>query len=216
MIHLLVKGATGKMGTRIIALARQNKNFSVVDSIEKADVVVDFSHSDVTLKQLEEAATAQKPVVIGTTGHTPDQLEKIRTCSKKIPIVFSPNMSVAVNVMWKLLSVAARALGPAFGTSISETHHIHKKDKPSGTALQIVKVLAEALKVSPEKIPVESIRKGEVVGDHTTLFTGPQETLSISHHAVSRDIFASGALRAAEWVIGKPSGLWSMWDVLGL
>lgn len=125
-------------------------------------------------------------------------------------------MSVGVNVMWKILSMAAKTLGSEFPVSVSETHHTRKKDKPSGTALQIIKVLSEALRISPEKIPVESIRKGEVVGDHTTLFTGPQETLSISHHAISRDIFASGALRAAEWIVGKPNGLWSMWDVLGL
>ena len=248
MIKLVVSGAAGKMGQRIIALACAAGDFKIVGAVEnpkspdlgkdpgtlagcgpcgipiggavekviaQGDLLIDFSHPSVTLLHLEAAAKAKKAAIVGTTGHAPEQIEKIRSCGKKIPIVFSSNMSVGVNVMWKLLDLAARALGHDFKVDVKETHHIHKKDAPSGTAKTMMEVLARALGTTPDKIPVESLREGEVVGDHTALFTGPHETLEITHRAQSRDTFALGALQAARWVVSKPAGLYSMADVLG-
>jgi 4-hydroxy-tetrahydrodipicolinate reductase len=226
MIKIIVTGASGRMGTRIIALAAADKELKVVgkvdisDSLEKiiseGDVVIDFTLAEATIPNLKIAQKFKKAVVIGTTGHSAEQKKEIEKISKEIPVVFAPNMSVGVNVMWKVLAEAAKILGSAYDVKVSETHHIHKKDKPSGTALQIVHVLADALKIKENQIPVESLREGEVVGDHTTFFSGPGEVLEITHKASSRDPFALGAIRAAKWVAKKKPGLYTMTDVLGL
>lgn len=226
MVKLVVTGAAGRMGQRIIALASKEKDLKIVgevdmgDSLEailpRGDVLIDFSSTEATLPNLQIAAKAKKAVVIGTTGHTPEQKKAIEKIASEIPIVVAPNMSLGVNVMWKILAEAARALGEAYPVSVREVHHVHKKDKPSGTALEIVRVLSEALGIPPEKIPVESVREGEVVGDHSVVFCGPEETLEITHRASSRDTFALGSLRAASWIVGKPNGLYTMADVLGL
>lgn len=216
MIRILVKGASGRMGQRITALAKEDPDFNVVSTLEGADVMIDFSHPDITLKYLGEAVQNKIPSVIGTTGFTPQQLKEIQGYAKKLPFVLDSNMSIGVNVMWKVLEQAAKTLGNDFKVQVTETHHVHKKDKPSGTAKKIVEILAKALGMKPEEIPVESKREGEVVGDHTTLFISPGETLEITHKAASRDIFALGALRAAKWIIGKPNGIYSMFDLLGL
>lgn len=226
MIKVVVTGAAGRMGQRIVALASREKDLKVVgevdigDSLEaiisRGDVLIDFSHTDATLLNLQIAAKAKKAAVIGTTGHTAEQKQGIEKIASEIPIVVAPNMSLGVNVMWKILAEAARALGESYPVSVREVHHVHKKDKPSGTALEIVKILSKALGVPAEKIPVESIREGEVVGDHAVVFRGPEETLEITHRASSRDTFALGSLRAARWIKDKPNGLYSMMDVLGL
>ena len=226
MIKIIVTGAAGRMGQRIIALAKADKNLEVVgavdisDSLEKVislgDVVIDFSHPDATIPNLKTAQKFKKAVVIGTTGHTVDQKKEIEQLARGLPVVMAPNMSIGVNVLWKIMGEAAAVLGKSFQISVSETHHIHKKDRPSGTALQMVKVLSETLGMRPEDIPVESIREGEVVGDHTAIFEGEGETLTLTHHASSRDTFALGALRAACWIVGKPNGFYTMADVLGL
>lgn len=216
MIKILVKGTSGKMGQRILFCASQDKEFKVVETINQADVLIDFSHPDATIPNLDLAAKAKKAAVIGTTGHTAGQKGQIEAFARKLPFVLSPNMSVGVNVMWKIVGEAARGLGSDFKVHVTEIHHIHKKDKPSGTALQMVRVLSEAMKTPAEKIPVESIREGEVVGIHKTVFDNSGEFLEILHNAKSRDTFAQGALRAAKWVVGKPNGLYSMADVIGL
>ena len=216
MIKILLKGASGKMGQRIIACAKADVSFQVVNTIENADVMIDFSHPDATLPNLETAALAKKRAVIGTTGHTAEQKKEIARYAQRLPFILSPNMSVGVNVMWEILGRAARLLESGFDPSIKETHHIHKKDRPSGTALRVAHVIAEGMKTTPDRISIESIREGEAVGTHTTLFSGPGETLEVTHTALSRDTFALGALRAARWVIGKPNGLYSMGDVLGM
>ncbi len=229
------------MGQRIIALASEEKDLEVVgaveaagslavgreaggvrisDSLEKVvslgDVLIDFSSPEATVSNLKAVTRAKKAAVIGTTGHAPDQKKEIEKVASEIPLVMAPNMSVGVNVLWKLIGEAAKIFGQEFKVDVTEIHHIHKKDKPSGTALQIVHVLSKALGVPPEEIPVKSVREGEVVGDHLTVFTGPGETLEITHRASSRDTFALGALRAARWIVGKPNGLYSMADVLAL
>ncbi|MBI2083471.1 MAG: 4-hydroxy-tetrahydrodipicolinate reductase [Deltaproteobacteria bacterium] len=216
MIKILIKGASGKMGRRILFCASQDKEFKVVEAIDQADVLIDFSHPDATILHLELAAKAKKRAVIGTTGHTEEQKKQIESFAKKLPFVLSPNMSVGVNVMWKIIGEAARKLGSEFKVNVTEIHHIYKKDKPSGTALQIARVLAETMKISPEKIPIEAIRQGEVVGIHKTVFESSGEFLEILHNAKSRDTFALGALRAARWIVGKPNGLYSMANVLSL
>lgn len=221
---IIVTGAAGRMGQRILALAGADPDLKVVgtvdisDSLEKviagADAVIDFSHADATVPNLRVAAKFGKAVVIGTTGHAPEQLQEIRKISEKIPVVMAPNMSLGVNVLWKLIEEAAKILGSDFPVSVRETHHVHKKDAPSGTALKMMEVLAAALGKKRDEIPVTSLREGEEVGDHSATFAGAEETLTLRHQAKSRDTFALGALRAAKWVVGKPHGLYSMKDVL--
>lgn len=226
MIRVIVTGAAGRMGQRIIVLAESEKDLKIVgkvdisDPLEKVislgDVVIDFSSPDATLPNLRIVEKFKKAAVVGTTGQMRDERDEIEKISHRIPLVMAPNMSVGVNVLWKILAEAARVLGADSDVRVREVHHIHKKDSPSGTALEITRILSGVLKKQAEKIPVESIREGEVVGDHTVAFDGVGETLTLTHHAKSRDTFALGALRAARWIVGKPNGLYSMADVLGL
>lgn len=237
MTKIIVIGAAGKMGERIIANASRDSGLKViggtelpgspavgkngiVDSLTKiitqADVVIDFTVAAATVPNLEIVAQAGKAMVIGTTGHSEEQKKAIQKLSKKIPIVMAPNMSLGVNVMWKLLSEAAKVLGGDFPVAVRETHHIHKKDAPSGTALKMMEVLAKALGKKRDDIPCESIRAGEEVGDHIATFEGAGEILTVRHQAKSRDTFALGALHAAKWIKGKKPGLYDMFDVLGL
>ena len=151
--------------------------------------------------------------MIGTTGHSQQQRKIIEETAHSVPIVLASNFSVGVNVLFWLTQKAAKLLGSDFNPEIVETHHKMKKDVPSGTA----KTLAELLKaVRKSEIPIQSIREGDVVGEHTVIFSGLAEHVELTHHAASRDIFALGALRAAKWIINKPPGLYSMQDVLGL
>ena len=196
-----------------LGLAIQDSLEAVIGS---GDVVIDFSHHEATVGHLRIAAHYGKASVVGTTGHTAEEKKEIEALAQELPLVMAPNMSIGVNVMWKILTEAARILGPDFHVGVREVHHIHKKDKPSGTALQIVHLLSETLGLDQQEIVVESVREGEVVGDHTTRFEGPGESLEITHRATSRDPFVFGALRAAEWVANKPNGLYSMVDVLGI
>lgn len=233
MIRVLVKGATGRMGSRILALIQNGKEFQAVEEIGSADVLIDFTHPKATLDHLEMAARAHKAAVIGTTGHTPEQRQAIDRLASKLPFVFSPNMSVGVNVLFKIIAEAARPLSEGFDLEIVETHHRGKKDAPSGTAMRIGEILAQTLgrDLSHEvvyhregtvggrkkgEIGIQSLRGGDVVGEHSVLFLGDGERLEITHRATSRDIFAHGALRAARWIVGKPNGLYSMANVLAL
>lgn len=226
MIKIVVTGAAGRMGQRIISLASGDKDIKIAGTVEigdslervlpEGDVLIDFSHPDATLSHLKTAARLKKAAVVGTTGHTPEQKKEIEKIARQLPVVMAANMSVGVNVMWKIIAEAAKILGKEFQVSIKEIHHIHKKDKPSGTALEIVSVLSNAAGWKASEIPVESIREGEAVGDHMTFFTGPGEILEITHRADSRDTFAAGALRAARWIVGKKPGLYTMQDVLGI
>ena len=224
-VRVLLVGAAGRMGRTVVDLAKADPKIDIVgqcdlgDSIEPAmkncDVIIDFSQPDAIIEVCRTALNHRKPLVIGTTGHSQEQRRTIEKTAESLPIVFASNFSVGVNVLFWLTSKAAELLGQDFNPEIIETHHKMKKDAPSGTAKTLVEVLKTAQEIQGE-IPIQSIREGDVVGEHTVIFTGPGERLELTHRAASREIFARGALRAANWIMGKPPGLYSMRDVLGL
>jgi 4-hydroxy-tetrahydrodipicolinate reductase len=185
------------------------------------------------LESLEFAKETQKAIVIGTTGLNSEQMERLKELSKEVRCVYSPNMSVGVNVMFRIVQEVAKTLGPDYDVEILEAHHHLKKDSPSGTAVRLGELIAKATgrdfsKVgvygrrgmigerTKEEIGVQVIRAGDIVGEHTVLFGGVGERLEIIHRAHSRDNFARGAVRAALWVVNQPNGLYDMQDVLGL
>lgn len=224
-LHVLLIGSAGRMGQTIIDLAKRDPDIEIVaecdagDAIEpamkKSDVAIDFSHANASEAICRAATQDRQPLVIGTTGHSPGQRAIIETAAKTLPIVFASNFSIGVNALFWLTRKTAELLGPEFAVEIVETHHIKKKDAPSGTAKTLAAILKSARKADRD-IPTKSIRESEVVGEHTVMFTDPNEKLELTHRAGSREIFAKGALRAAEWVVDKPAGLYSMQDVLGL
>jgi 4-hydroxy-tetrahydrodipicolinate reductase len=177
-------------------------------------VAIDFSHAGAITEICAAALQHRKPLVIGTTGHSTEQRGMIEETAQSLPIVFASNFSIGVNVLFWLTRKAAEQLG-SFDVAIVETHHKMKKDAPSGTAKTLAEVLKTTKKTKRE-IPIQSIRDGDVVGEHTINFSGPAERLELTHRASSREIFARGALRAAEWIISQPPGLYSMQDLLGL
>lgn len=200
---------------------------------QSSDVVIDFSHADVTLEVARAVAHAKKALVIGTTGHDESQAQEIRHQIAHIPAVWAPNMSVGVTLLFKLVAEAARTLGEDFDVEVVEMHHRHKKDAPSGTAMKLGEVISEARKKDlqkhgvfsrhgmigerePGSIGMQTLRGGDVVGEHTVYFAGAGERLALTHLATSREIFARGAIRAARWVASQPAGLYDMFDVLGL
>jgi 4-hydroxy-tetrahydrodipicolinate reductase len=223
--HVLLVGAGGRMGKSIADLARNDPEIDIVaqcdlgDAIELAmkncDVAIDFSHADAIDEICRAAASHRRALVIGTTGHSPEQRRLIEKTAQSSPIVFASNFSVGVNVLFWLTRNAAALLGHNFDPKIVETHHKQKKDAPSGTAKSLAEILKAAGKID-NKIPIQSIREGDVVGEHSVIFTGSGELLELAHRASSREIFARGALRAARWTIGRPPGLYNMQDVLGL
>ena len=224
-LRVLLVGAAGRMGKTIVDLAKSDPNIQIVaqcdlgDAIEPAmkdcDVVIDFSHVDVVDEICRTALRYRKSLVIGTTGHSKEQRQMIEETAQSLPIVFASNFSVGVNVLFWLTRKATELLGSDFNPEIIETHHEMKKDAPSGTAKTLAEIVKRARHLDSQ-IPIQSIREGEIVGDHTITFTGPGESLALTHRADSRQIFARGALRAARWIVGKPAGLYSMQDVLGL
>ncbi len=245
MIKIIVCGASGRMGSAIIRIAEESlaskiKIVGKVDVgddlqnfIESCDALIDFTTPKATLKNLKLMVQHQKPLVIGTTGFTDEEKKQIEAAAQKIPICFSSNMSIGVNVMWKVIAEAAKALGPTYDIEVLEMHHRLKKDSPSGTAMTTAEVLAKATgrhlaedaiyarhgmigERKQNEIGIQTLRGGDVVGDHTVYFAGIGERLEITHRATSRDTFAQGALRAAEWLVGKKPGLYDMQDVLGL
>ena len=222
-VRVLLVGAAGRMGKTVRELAENDPNVQIAaecdlgDSIEPAmkncEVAIDFSQPDSIDEICHAASQHRKSLVVGTTGHSQQQRKTIEQTAHLVPIILASNFSVGVNVLFWLAQKAAELLGSDFNPEIVETHHKTKKDAPSGTA----KMLAEILKaVRNSEISVQSIRQGDVVGEHTVIFGGPGESLELSHRAANRGIFALGALRAAKWIINKPPALYSMQDVLGL
>ncbi len=217
--------AVGELGVTI--------SDNLEETLADADVLIDFTFPEVTLKNLEICAGLGKKIVTGSTGFTPEQRQQVEEFAKKIPVVMAPNMSVGVNACFKLLKEAAKILGDDFDVEIVEMHHNKKKDSPSGTAVRMGEVVAETLgrdynKVANyhregmcgertrDEIGMQTIRGGDIVGEHTVYFIGMGERIEISHRAMSRDMFARGAVRACQWLQDKNSGLYDMQDVLGL
>ncbi|MGB9713202.1 4-hydroxy-tetrahydrodipicolinate reductase [Dissulfurimicrobium hydrothermale] len=201
--------------------------------IDEGDVLIDFTFHEATLNHARIAAGAKKPMVIGTTGLSAAEIDEIRNLARSFPCVLAPNMSVGVNLLYKLVEMAAKTLGDDYDIEIIEAHHRMKKDAPSGTALQIGRVAAAAVgrkleevgvyarhgligERTAKEIGIQTVRAGDIVGEHTVLFGGIGERIELVHKASSRDTFAKGAVRAAKWVVGKGPGLYDMQDVLGL
>jgi len=202
-------------------------------AVAAADVAIDFTHPATSVAHAREAARAGTPIVIGTTGLSPEQAGEIREASKRVACVLSPNMSVGVNLMFRVAADVARTLGEEFDVEIVEVHHRFKKDSPSGTAVKLADSVAGALgremkeagvygrhgmvgERTGKEIGVLAVRAGDVVGEHTVIFGGIGERFEITHRAHSRDTFARGAVRAASWLLGKPPGLYDMNAVLGI
>ena len=208
----------------------------IADDIEAvlagADVLIDFTRPEGTLKHLAACRALRKGIVIGTTGFTADEKRTIAEAARDIGVVFAPNMSVGVNVVFKLLDMATRSFA-GYDVEIVEAHHKHKVDAPSGTALRMGEIVAQALgrdlkkdavygregvtgERKPETIGFSAIRGGDLVGDHTVMFIGAGERVEITHRSSSRANYAQGALRAARFLGGRAPGLYDMWDVLQL
>ena len=238
MVKIGIAGICGKMGKRIADLASKDPDIELVIGLEREndplvgkqekgvivtadpgkacegiDCLIDFTLPGPTLDHVRVCREKVVPMVIGTTGFDPQAEEVIRLAAEVIPIVFSPNMAVGVNLLFNIVREMAKVLGRDFNIKIDETHHVHKKDSPSGTAKMISSVIKKA---SGKDVPIEAFREGEVIGNHGIIFDGEFETLEIRHNAKSRDVFAAGALQAAKFVVDKMPGLYSMADVLGL
>ncbi len=261
MIKVIVCGACGRMGQRIIDLMLKDKEIRLVGALESknhsmigkdiivqevklkisddlhniinnADVIIDFTNPEATIEHLEIARKSKKCAVVGTTGLSDKQLSALQKISENISCVFAPNMSMGVNLLFKLVEESAKALGN-YDIEIVEAHHNLKKDAPSGTAEKIAQIITKVLDrditkaavygrqgiIGPrkkEEIGIHSIRAGDIVGEHTVIFAGGGERIELIHRAHSRDAFAEGAIRAAKWILSKPKGLYDMQDVLGL
>jgi len=201
--------------------------------VDRGDVVIDFTSHDVSAAHLEIAAAKGRAIVIGSTGFTPEEVKRAKVLAGKVRCVLAPNMSIGVNCLFKVLADVARILGEDYDVEIVEAHHHMKKDAPSGTALRMAQVIAESLgrdldKVgvysrqgmigerTKQEIGIQTLRAGDIVGEHTVIFGGMGERLEFIHRAHSRDNFARGAIRAALWVVGRANGIYDMQDVLGL
>jgi 4-hydroxy-tetrahydrodipicolinate reductase len=242
MTRLHVHGGNGRLGQAIVRIALATGDYEVSisgrigDISEKEaawDVAIDVSQPQGSIAIASRCAAQGVPLVIGTTGHSVDQLDKLRTEAARMAVLLSPNFSVGVNLLFWLAEKTSAILGPEFDAEIVELHHRLKKDSPSGTAKRLGEIIAKTRSLqydeaarhgregmvgerSRSEIGVHAIRGGDIVGDHTVYFAGIGERIELTHRASSRDTFAKGALRAADWLIGKPPGWYEMRDVLGL
>jgi len=235
MVKIAVNGASGRMGKRIVALAKASKEYTVAgefdvngeklsaEALKKLGrgVLIDFSSPSGTPDALAQAQKAGWGLVVGTTGLDVAVEKSLRAASKKIPVVRSSNMGIGINLILPLLDLLCRKIPGGFDIQMTEAHHIHKKDAPSGTALMLADAIAKAKKwdasrTKKEKERIKSIREGEIVGDHSVLFSGGAETIEIRHHAQSRDVFANGSLLAAKFLAKKKTGFYTMKEVLGI
>lgn len=252
MTNVLLNGYLGRMGRVILELAKERDDLSVVagvdymqpdderfpfstytdysDIAETPDVIIDFSNPAALDSMLAYAVSSKTPIVICTTGFSDEQLAAIDEAAKTIPVFFSANMSIGVNLISELAKKAAEVLYPGFNIEIVEAHHNQKLDAPSGTALMIANEISSVL---PEKVDYETnraakrekrpvneigihaVRAGTIVGEHEVIFGGPDEVITIKHSAASRKIFANGALNAAAYLPGKEAGMYSMKDLIG-
>lgn len=250
MTKILLSGACGKMGEKIADVVSKKDNMQIVCGVDIAqricdfpiynsfdtiketpDVIIDFSHVSVLEKLLKYACDKNIPCVIATTGFSQEQISAIKEASKKIPVFFTANMSLGVNLLCALASKAASILGEDFDVEIIEKHHNQKLDAPSGTALMLANAVnsqfddsyvyeydrhSKRLKRPKKEIGIHSIRGGTIVGEHDVLFAGRDETVTLSHSATSKEVFAVGAVKAAEFLKDKGVGLYDMTDILNL
>ena len=262
-IKLAITGAAGRMGRRLIALACESESFEIIAALEtpghqllsrdagvlagtgdigvslaeklttSPDVMIDFSLPPSSVAWSAYCAEHQLPLVVGTTGLTDDQLRQLQTAAHQTPILHAANMSLGMNLLFKLVAQVAQKLDDQYDIEITETHHRFKRDAPSGTALELARRIAAAKdwpfddclthgRVGKEKlrkphtIGMHAIRAGDTVGHHNVIFSALGETVEFSHRAHSRDTFVRGALHAAQWLAGRPAGMYSMADVLSL
>ena len=252
-INLAITGCMGRMGQQLIKSARKNKSFKIVsltenriinkkilglkpelntiEAFKKAKIIIDFTVPKSTLEILKIAIKQKKKVVIGTTGFSKREENLIKKFSRKIPILKAGNMSLGVNLLMFLTEIASKSLGKNFLTKVSEIHHKHKKDYPSGTALMLGRGIATGKnkefysligkkylnkKNFPfgKKINFNSIRKGEVIGEHEVIFSSGKEIVTLNHESFDRALYSEGALTAAKWLSNKKAGLYSMRDLL--
>jgi 4-hydroxy-tetrahydrodipicolinate reductase len=243
MTNIIIAGAKGRMGQALLRCAETMPDIAIggrIDVgddlgavIDEGDVVIDFTFHESTAAFARLCLARQKAMVIGTTGHSEAERQEVKSVAEQIPVVWSANYSTGVNALFWLTRKAAEILGPGFDLEIVEMHHRLKKDAPSGTAATLAQILAKARgqnlhdaarhgrqglvgERTTGEIGIHSLRGGDVVGDHTVIFASPGERLELMHKASSRDTFALGALRAAQWVVGRKPGLYDMQDVLEL
>jgi 4-hydroxy-tetrahydrodipicolinate reductase len=243
MTKIIINGSKGRMGQALLACATRIPKIQIVAQIDQGDdlrpiiagcdVVIDFSLHSVTAAVAALCARHKKALVIGTTGHSEAERSQINACRADVPMVWASNYSTGVNTLFWLTRKTAEILGPGFDLEVVEMHHRHKKDAPSGTATTLLEILGAVRKLqlketlrhgrhgitgerTSAEIGVHAIRGGDVVGDHTVIFAADGERLELTHKASSRDTFANGALRAAQWIVGKKPGIYDMQDVLGL
>ena len=224
MIRVVIAGA-GRMGQAIAASLEAHDDMELIGIwsrgddldalVSQADVVIDFSLPDGTIEVLDAVLTHGKPLVCGVSGLDDEQLARIEEAAISVPLLYDRNMSLGVAVLARSVQEAAASLGKAFDVEISEVHHVHKKDAPSGTALKLGEVVAAARgEDGTGSVEFRSERRGEVPGDHEVVLRSPTERLVFTHSVTTRQVFADGAVRAARWLVGQPPGRYWMADVL--
>lgn len=258
-----VNGASGRMGKRVIALLSAEPGMKLAAALVRAghptlgrdagaaagvadlgvplterpegpfDVLIDFSTPDATLRRLTDCVRDRTAVVVGTTGLEALHMERLRTASRTIPVLYAPNMSLGVNLLFKMVGAVAKVLGGYYDVEIVEAHHRHKKDAPSGTALKLAEEIGRALGYKmdksvvygrhgqvgervPDQIAIHAVRGGDIVGEHTVVFAGLGDRFEITHRAHSRDTFARGAIRAARFLAGAKPGWYAIEEALGV
>lgn len=248
MIKTIITGSGGKMGSFVANAIKENEDMQIIAGVdkinsgqdfpvfskfsdikEKADVIIDFSHPSLLDSILEYAISNKTAAVLATTGYSDAQIEQIKAASKEIPIFFSFNMSLGVNLICSLAKKAASILGDGFDIEIIEKHHNQKIDAPSGTAIMLANAVnsqfddskvyeydrhSKRQKRSKKEIGIHSVRGGTIVGEHDVIFAGHDEVITISHSAYSKEVFAVGSVRAAKFIANKPAGLYDMNSIL--
>lgn len=250
MINILLTGCNGRMGNAVADSCSSDTDCNIIAGVDvmggksstdfpvflsindfkgKGDVIIDFSHHTAVEGLLKFAIESKTPAVIATTGHTPEETELIKNASKEIPVFYSRNMSLGINLLIALAKKACLSLGTSYDIEIIEKHHNQKLDAPSGTALMLADALKETREIETEyvynrqplhqkrsqnEIGIHAVRGGTIVGEHDVIFAGKDEVITLSHSASSRKVFAEGAVRAAKFVVGKPAGLYDMNDIV--
>lgn len=250
MINILLSGACGKMGNAVTRCVGEDDELKIIAGVDKAemlcdfpiyksfddvnvipDVIIDFSHISVLDSLLSFAIKNNVPTVLATTGYSTEQLEKINAASAEIPVFFTANMSLGVNLLCSLAKSAAKVLGSNFDVEIIEKHHNQKIDAPSGTALMLANAVNDVFddkytyeydrhskrqKRPKNEIGIHAVRGGTIVGEHDVIFAGHDEVITLSHAAQSKEVFAAGAVNAAKFMVGKPCGMYDMSSILNI